>query len=434
LKISKRWEKFYVMSAFMFFVQAWQLTEVGESDSSTQRWLFDPTSFVAQGLLYSILGLLLFVHWKKVWRGLQSSGWVLALIAFAIASAAWSLDPIFTLRRGTLLLATTIFGVYFGTCFDWEEQLGMLGWLFVISVVGSFIAATILPRYGISHDVHAGDWKGIFPHKNLLGRQMALGILTMAIGRPRTVPRWVRYASLVAGAALMMLSHSGGAIIATVAILAAYPLLNILRWKRRNTLPLWIALAPLVSALLLLVIMNSGTILKLVGRDATLTGRTPLWVGVEQAIDNKPTLGHGYAVFWVRPSRDLNTALLAGSWDAQSAQNGYLDLELDLGSVGMILFAFGFVVALWRSVNLFRTATSPVERWPLIYLLFFGVYNVVESDLLRLNTFLWVPYVAVVVGLAGVRAESPHWYRFLGSKRNRQHRFGDDLADVTQGS
>jgi hypothetical protein len=43
----------------------------------------------------------------------------------------------------------------------------------------------------------------------------------------------------------------------------------------------------------------------------------------------------------------------------------------------------------------------------LLLLLFFAVQNIHESDLLRLGTFMWVPYVAASVSLALMETRSP---------------------------
>src|SRR5580658_8668118 len=56
-------------------------------------------------------------HWKTVIRGAKSVKWILVLLLIAIASTAWSQTPLFTLRRSIVLVATTAFGIYFGSRF-----------------------------------------------------------------------------------------------------------------------------------------------------------------------------------------------------------------------------------------------------------------------------------------------------------------------------
>ena len=104
-----------------------------------------PEDRIGELLVCLILVPLLIVHSKKIFHALRHSGWIIALCSLAIASAAWSSDPRLTLRRGILLTAITMFAVYVASCFEWDEQLDLFGWLSVIAVVGSAFMAIFVP-------------------------------------------------------------------------------------------------------------------------------------------------------------------------------------------------------------------------------------------------------------------------------------------------
>jgi exopolysaccharide production protein ExoQ len=267
-------------------------------------------------------------------------------------------------------------------------------------VVGSIAVIAVAPQFGISHDLHEGALKGMFSHKNLLGRQMAFGILTLLIGKPAQIPKWLCYGCLVAAFGLLLLSRSAGALITLAIVLGFYGLLRLPRKSRRSsTAPLWVGLLPLLVGLVILAITNADIFLEPLGRDTTLTGRVPLWVAIGQAIGEDPWLGHGYAIFWVHTSGSL-LAVVATGWNALSAQNGYLDLCLDLGLIGLALFLWSLVHSMKLGLKHVHSTFVRSSAWPLVFLVFFTLQNFHESDLLRLGTFMWIPFVATYVSLA----------------------------------
>ena len=68
----------------------------------------------------------------------------------------------------------TMFAIYVASCFDWDGQLDIFGWMSVIAVVGSCFMAIFVPSFGISKDVHWGAVKGLFPNKNIIPHRWSL--------------------------------------------------------------------------------------------------------------------------------------------------------------------------------------------------------------------------------------------------------------------
>jgi O-antigen ligase len=80
-----------------------------------------------------------------------------------------------------------------------------------------------------------------------------------------------------------------------------------------------------------------GVLLSLIGRDPTFTGRTDIWDALLQAISHKPLLGYGYLAFWGLDSEPRYWLAQAVDWDAPSGHNGWLDLAISLGIVGVMM-------------------------------------------------------------------------------------------------
>ncbi len=382
MKILRYCERAFVILSLLYFAGGLipsALAE-GQQDPFLRR-----VSLAMQLVIYAVLVLMLLIHREAVLRSVRSSGWLIALCGLVLMSAAWSSDPMFTLRRGILLLLTTTFAIYFASAFEWPEQMSIFGWMSLLAVVGSFVMVGFFPEYGLSHDLHVGDWKGLFAHKNIMGRQMAFAIITLAVIRPARMPWSIRWGAIAGAGTLLYMSHSATALASLTICAAAYPLLHLLRVKGKKTLPIWVPFLPLVGVAVVIAVANADTFLAILGRNSSLTGRTSIWKHAIEGISQEPWFGHGFNAFWGR--------------SMSHSHDGYLDLLLDVGIVGLLVFAALLVQTLTRAFRFFQTAESTEAKWPALFVILFMVYNIAESSIFRQRTFLWIPFVAISVSL-----------------------------------
>lgn len=420
-------EKIYAVLAMLFLANAVvQRTVVAEES----RLAPHPLDAIGRLLVCALLVPLVVMHWREVLHGLRQSGWIVALCGLALASSLWSGDSGFTLRHGIFLSCITLFAVYLATCFDWDEQLNLFGWMAVIVVAGSAFMAVFFPAYGLSQEQYWGSVKGLFPQKNIMGGQMVFAILTMGLARPKGIPAWVRTATLIGACALLILSNSATPLVALLFCVAMYPLLHMRRSERRRTLPLWVPLAPVFLMAAGLAIANFDVFVEAAGRNSALTGRIPMWKEVLSAIGTHPWLGFGYDTFWSAWSTDLGRVkyVLQG-YLPPHAHNGYLDLLLSMGFVGLAVFLCSYVVNLMRAGRVFRLPDTDLHgaKWPLLVLLFFTAVNLAESDILHPMTFFWIPYVTIYVSL-GLMAEERAWAPAQAASEVAD---GDETAEVS---
>ncbi len=83
-----------------------------------------------------------------------------------------------------------------------------------------------------------------------------------------------------------------------------------------------------------------------VGRDPTLTDRTKIWA-ILLAMHTNPLLGTGYESFWLGPR--LQRVWQSGLGRLNEAHNGYLQIYLNLGLIGLFLLG-GFLIASYRTI------------------------------------------------------------------------------------
>jgi O-antigen ligase len=405
MKILQNLEKAYVVATLLFLTGVGVAGNIG-AGGLTGRAQPQPWESVARLLFCATLVPFLVIHWRKVLDGLRHAGWIIALCGLALASTAWSYDPRFTLRHAIFLWAVTLFAIFIATCFDWDEQMNLFGWLSILIVFGSACAAIFIPSYGLSTDLHMGSVKGLYPQKNTMSAMVVFVMLVFVFGKPKAIPAWLRITTLSGACILLILSNSATALVALLFCIAMYPVVHLMRISSRKTLPLWVPLVPILAMGALLAIRNFDIIAEAAGRSSTLTSRIPMWKEVLNAIGRHPWWGYGYDVFWVEWSRDLQKVLyVLSGWRPPHAHNGYLDILLSVGIVGLLIFFGGFITSLWRAGSLFRANESSSAKFALFVLLFLAVLNLGESYILRLMSFFWIPYVTIYVSLALAQVE-----------------------------
>ena len=390
-------EKLFVV-AMLFYTTGAVLPFLAGSQSRYGRMEGNPFELALQLAFYAVAFWFMALHWRTVIHGALHAKWLILLLMIAIASTAWSQDPFFTLRRSIVLVATTAFGIYFGSRFTVPQQLRLLACSCALVVLASFAIALLVPRYGIDHTLHSGDWQGAFTQKNMLARMMVLAAMVFYFVRP-TVARSSRWLGLAGALILLMLSRSVTGAIVFAALCCTVPLYNLLRAKVTFSIPVAIALGLAASLGALLVVSSLTDVLQFFHRSARLTGRTELWDAVVISIMKHPWLGYGFNAFWQGMTGESASVLLTVRWPALHSHNGFLDLTLDLGLLGLATFAIGYLALARRALDLVRRVRGPVPAWLCTYLAFMFFYNFSESSILVANNICWVMYTASAVSL-----------------------------------
>lgn len=361
-------------------------------------WLFVDT----------IVFLLLAKNWRTSIPAMRGTALVWALVALAVASPLWSSAPQVTTRRSIALVGTTLFGVYFAARFSLRRQVSLLAWALGLGVISSFVFVFALPSYGIEG---GGDWKGAFLTKNVMGRAMTLSLIVFLLCAWKGRSRKFVLGSLAVLAALLLLgAGSSTALVVLPLAIASLFSTRILKWPTGLSMPLLVMALALSSAAAIWTSDNFAEALGAAGRDPTLTGRTQLWDDVIVQIEDKPWLGYGYGGFWLGWDGPSAKIWEETTWQPPHAHNGLLDLWLDLGAVGVVLFIAGFATVFFRALKLAQRAKEKAELLPIAFLVFMFLYNLSESTILRQNSIFWVLYVAVataVLSRTPLIAQSP---------------------------
>lgn len=384
------------------------LYQQGAQDNVITRT--DPLSPALHTLAYLMAP---FFAWRRGifrWSDLAPPGSVLVLLALAGASVMWSIDPGRAARAFILLVAGGIFATYVARRFTMSEQLTLLASMLTLVMICSLITVVFAPSYGIEPGLHSGSWRGAFTRKNTFGVHVALAFAVfLCWGYQQRQLKLIGY--FMAGAAfiLSVLSRSATAVGTCAAIVVLFLLLRMAARGR-------VRKATLLSAGLVLVMGTAFVathywteILNLLGRDATLSGRTFLWALLFARVLEHPWLGYGVQAFWLGKPQLYVEIWDAVGWAPPHAHNGFLDLALDLGVVGVVAFLGGFVFECRRAfTNMIKAGLRPETLWPAVFLGFFFLSNLTETRILRHTSFLWIVYVsALTTSLSTARERSP---------------------------
>jgi len=269
------WERgFVVVVLFLSTNALLPLLRLGNSYESVVGLVTgDPVVQRTWLVIYGMTGVLVLRHHRLIHRALGGNATLWGLVGLAIISAGWSVAPGLTLRRSVALLGTTAFGLYLAARFSRRDVLTLLLTALGISAVLSLAVALMMPSWGVFN-----GWRGVYLHKNSLGRAMALAVtlwLSLALFTRRSP--LIASICLSLSFALLFLSNSKSSWVVVGVTIALLPVLRLLRSHvgAVGVVIMGVGIATPLGAVWLSA--NAEVISALLGRDVTLTGRTDVW-------------------------------------------------------------------------------------------------------------------------------------------------------------
>lgn len=143
--------------------------------------------------------------------------------------------------------------------------------------------------------------------------------------------------------------------------------------RRPTTMHLLVA-AVLFLSLSALFLDGMGLV-EAMGRDATLTGRTALWDQV-LSLSAHPLFGTGFESFWL--GERVEKLWRIYWWHPNQAHNGYLEIFLNLGWIGLALLGLVMAQGYRNVVGVFRRDPG-AGRLRLAYFVVAALYNLTEA-------------------------------------------------------
>ena len=381
----------------LIYSGGWQLPLFGEKADESASGILRVAFLPAYALSF-------FLIMGKPWNLIRASirqPFLIILMGIVAASITWSIQPDVSIRRGFAVGCTTISGLTLASRFRWTDLARAFAITFCVLIVASYVICIAMPSIGVMTELFPGAWRGLWMEKNSLGGLMALGcclLCAAALLDPARAKTWLLFAGLAIG--LVLMSQSKTSLASLMLGLMALAFVWICqRGPAFSAAATWAG----VTGFLLLVmflLLASDVFFAILGKDATLTGRTQIWTAAMRQIEERPWLGYGYAAVWSDKSGwgPLAWIVHDAKFTPQHAHNSWIEQWIGIGLVGLCAWGLFYMQTMALAlVAVFRS------RGALLAFPFLVVYTLVsftESIAVVYNDFRWVIFVALAAKLA----------------------------------
>lgn len=380
-----------------------------ETATSSLDQFFYLSILVASLLIATIRG----IRWNRV---LLANSAIILFYAYFGASVIWSGDP-----SGSIKRLVKDFGLLFvlGVIHSEKDPLQAMRAIYIrcalILVPLSVAAVKYFPEYSRDYSIGGRPMvTGLSMQKNSLGEVMMLLLLFLTWDYFETrrespgrqawwrIP-WELLLVFVMCLWLLRLSESKTALLCTFVGIFLIWRGGVFASKMANravfvgvlSLPFLLFTSQQFSSVI-------APMIEAMGRDMTFTGRTNIWQHITLNTVN-PVIGAGYWNFWGGPggvaiSTAMNTIV-------PNAHNGYLDIYLDGGFIGLALLLLVLTVygnRIVRKLDSTRDANRYL-RFRLTMLAVLIIYNLSESTFARMGP-MWFTGLLMIVDVPGSRA------------------------------
>jgi exopolysaccharide production protein ExoQ len=351
-------------------------------------------------LRYALLAgsiTLLGLRWRTTLYTIQKSVLIWLLLGLLFLSIFWSVNPqeTFTQLRADLL-PMMLFSLYFASRFSFDEQLQVVSMALSTGLLISIFCAVAVPIVGVhpAGSLFAGAWKGVYTEKNGFG---AISVLTANIlfikaifARKHFLRAWFPFG--LAMLAVFRSTSKTALALSFVTLLIIFSIYHF-KWQGKRTI--------LISDILILIVGGAITyaISQFESVFGSLSGRTDIWTYALKRLDpDYFWLGFGKGAFFNTPSV-MNLFRFEYQYIVNHAHNGYLEILIDIGFIGLVLFLICFILTYIRSFQLAYQSDRPSGLYPITVLNFLALQNLTESYLTYRANIIWVLFVTICLSV-----------------------------------
>jgi O-antigen ligase len=314
-----------------------------------------------------------------------------------LASALWSVAPDITFKRSLTFVGSMLLIIYFVEMLGSDRVIRCMTQQFLIIAVFSAITRVVWRDYSLAPGTHA--LASIYGNKNTFGAMMAVSILgaLYLYTRDKVGQRyylWIAVFFLLCD----ILSTSGTTIVVGLIFFYIYSQYLLASRGGAGRILAILGCLPLLGVVVMAV-MDPDTLFGVLGKDATLTGRTDLWPYVQDYIQERPWFGWGYRSFWQQQNPLAVDLWKKLGWIIPEAHNGRLDILLDVGYVGCAAFAYVFLASGITGVQNLKAGNSAIGIVAIMSFVGFLFYGVSEQILLNPDARAIMFYLIAISGI-----------------------------------
>lgn len=391
---------------------------VSEEDASSPMDQLFLSSFL-------LLGLFVLSRRKVRWAALlRANKWLFVLLGYMLVSVLWSEITFVSFKRWIREFEAVVMAlIVVSDPRPADAFETVLRRVIYIHIPLSMTLVKYLPAYGVQFNRWTGDimWVGVSTQKNGLGMLCLISAFFLVWTTIRswrdsalTNTKLAKHQLYVNGLVFVMTflllkgppgtysSMSGYSSTSIAAlILGTMTLLGLFWMKKRGSY----MSAMTIKGLLILILLY-GTILPLcgglsvsgftsaLGRDGTFTGRTDIWGELVPYVQERPLLGCGFGGFWTPEMRVKHII--------SQAHNGYLEVLMEIGIVGLLLMATFILSCGGKAVRALRRDFD-LASFGICCLLMFVLHNATEASINTFTNFFTALILFVGMGIASIK-------------------------------
>jgi O-antigen ligase len=367
-----------------------------------------PVDATVYAVLYLLAAIVLIGRGARVQQLLRHSVPVLIFFSYCLISLMWSDLPLLALKRWAKLLGDLMMVLVVVS--DPRPVAALkrfIAWPAFVLFPLSVLFIKYYPQLGRGYDAWSGEqfFHGASYNKNGLGAlclYWGLGSVWLLAQALTESPRKHRPAIVAATVLLMstwLLSQSSSATSLSCLLLGTTVIIiTRIRMVSRTPAIIHCVVFAMISISFWALFIDRSA-LGLLQRDPTLTGRTELWDAIFR-IQINPLVGTGYESFWT--GRRIEGLWHIFWWRPTQAHNGFIEIFINLGSIGLALVAMMLFVAYSRSIKAVRRR----EAWGgllLAYVIIIIPYNFTEATIRVQN----LPWLFLLLALIGIPVSRP---------------------------
>jgi len=392
-----------------------------------------PVDATILGLLLIAAIVVLLQRGKRIQWFLAANWPILLYFSYCLVSIAWSSHPDASFKRWIKAIEDLAMCLVIVTDPQPVEAIKR-----IISRVGFILlpaSLLLIKYYGNLGRGYTPDGEpmntGVTTNKNMFGVMLfVVSLFTLwhfitllnARKQPDRRRRLLAQGTLLAFGAVLLEMADSKTSIACFALGGGLIIVSGLRAiKSRPSRLYGLSLAVLLLGGFTILFGGESLVVQSMGRQSNLSGRTAIWAALIPAAHN-PILGAGFESFWIGPGAEEfhHTLALQGWWQPQGlneAHNGYLEVYLNLGVLGLCLIALIFMSGYRHAVAAFRRNPS-IGGLLTAYIIVSVFYNITEAGL-RMMGVPWIFLILAMLTASGVASGvfGEDAVRFLTARR-----------------
>lgn len=351
----------YFLSISSRSVSAWLGDAPNPVNEPTNGIYSSPIDQAVSLVLLAVGLMILITRWRKLGPLVQRSWPIVLFYSYAALSVLWSDFPYVTFKHWTKAVEDVVMVLIVWTDVDpvmaIKRLLSRAGFILVPL---SLLFSKYYPNLGRGFNkdfetiyIGVGDTKNKLGIICLIFGLTSLWCFLRGLREPKST---ARNRSILAHSIMLVLvvmmfgmAHSATASVCS-ALSGTVMVLVIRRSPGANAAKVHLAVAAALCCALVPLFVDPSLVAA-VGRDSTFSGRIAIWHLLPRFVRN-PFLGAGYETFLMGPRLEQLKAIIDKTF--QEAHDGYLEVWLNLGWIGVSLFALLVIIGYRNAVAALR--------------------------------------------------------------------------------